>query len=234
MHPGEYKGKNADSKAKRILILGESHHWSAEDWKILPNETEEQAEERRRKKAKNYTTEKIVENYLENYKTHDNRASAYRFFDKIVLSFGIDPEQHREEFWSNVYFGNYVEQLCGINNSLAKQFVKSNRWQYNNHLFEFINQNQIDIVLVFGRLSFDNMPSLSRREEKLDDLNENTLYVGNKRDWISHCKYLPNIEHYFTTVKLNKQVEVFNFRHPSAPCGFFVENYRPYIEKIFV
>lgn len=212
MFKGVYAGKYAHIQSKKILILGESHYDKNED--------------------SNFTTRSVLENYY-NSPSEDK----YAFFHKIAKTCGIDVVSIDEEFeilWNRVYFGNYVEQLCGINNSLAKQFVKSNRWQYNNHLFEFINQNQIDIVLVFGRLSFDNMPSLSRREEKLDDLNENTLYVGNKRDWISHCKYLPNIEHDFTNVKLNKQVEVFNFRHPSAPCGFCVENYRPYIEKIFV
>ncbi len=249
MHQGEYKGKNADSKAKRILILGESHHWSAEDWELLPNETEEQAKERRRKKAKNYTTEKIVENYLENYKTHDNRASAYRFFDKIVLSFGIDPEQQRDEFWSNVYFGNYVEVLCGIKDGVAKETLKkesggrTHREIYNDNLFNFINKNKIDVVVCFGRMVFDNLPSLSKEHlyeespKKNGEIVKNGkikegIKIGKSNDYIGKCIYLPNIDHKNTKVILEKRLEAYSLRHPSAAGGYNPENYVDVLKEL--
>lgn len=239
MHLGEYKGKNADSKAKRILILGESHHWSAEDWKLSPNETEEQAEERRSKKAKKYTTEKIVKSYLENYKTHDNRASAYRFFDKIVLSFGIDPKQHREEFWSSVYFGNYVEVLCGIKDGVAKETLndKTNRETYNDNLFNFINKNKIDVVVCFGRLVFNNLPSLNKEYLNEESPKKNGrikegIKVGKRNDYIGKCIYLPDIEHKNTKVVLKKQLEVYGLRHPSAAGGYNPQNYVDILKEL--
>ena len=151
MYKGVFVGKNAKSQAKRILILGESHHWCEEDWSLQPGETKEQAEERRRKKEEGYKTENVVKRYFENYSKRRDRDKAYRFFDYIVRTFDVEAETHREEFWNKVYFGNYVKELCGVRDTQAKTAINKKYEQYNQSLFRFIKDNAIDYVFCFSR-----------------------------------------------------------------------------------
>lgn len=238
MHRGVFIGNNVRNQEKRILILGESHHWSKGDWELKPNETEEQAEERRKKKAEEYETKKVITNYLDNYKTR-SRDRAYQFFEKIILSFGLDPERERETFWNNVYFGNYIEELCGIKDGKAANVLKTknggilNREKYNDTLFEFINLNRIDIVFCFGRLVFNNLPSLNKEyftEEKCQDKIE-IKKSGKPIDYIANCAYLPDINHKSTNFVLKKRLDVYGLKHPSA-YGFNPENYVDVLKKL--
>lgn len=43
-------------------------------------------------------------------------------------------------FWNKVYFGNYIEDLCEIKTSTAKNLARDNRVLYNDNLFKFINE----------------------------------------------------------------------------------------------
>ena len=73
-------------------------------------------EEERFEKAQEYSTTKVVNDYLTNYNTCSGkeRDQCYRFFDNIVNAFGINTETNREKFWEKVYFGNYIDELCGV------------------------------------------------------------------------------------------------------------------------
>lgn len=224
MHKGPFIGKNADSRKKRILILCESHH-TGKDNSVPGIEAK-------------YKTEEVIREDYYNLKSHSG--SKYLIFDKIVRSFGIDPDKgnNRYDFWENVYFGNYIDVLCGIGDNTAKNTIKSktngksNRIIYNNELFEFINEKGIDIVFCFSRLVFNNLPSLSKQyynEEIMKTIGCTKTIRG--RDYIACCKYLPNIEHGSVDVKLNKEITVFGMRHPSSRWGYDPVNYSDILKQ---
>lgn len=203
MHKGVFKGNDL-SKNYNILILGESHHHS-EMYDI------------------NYTTENVVKNYFRNPKDR-----AYRFFDKIAASFGYSANE-KEVFWNKVYFGNYVDESnCGSRTDRAKLLVENNKDKYNEELFEFINQNGIDIVLCFSRLVYNNLP-----EQTLSENKSVRFYVdstGGKKDWIDKFIYKPG-KRANDDLDLSKKLTVYGLRHPSARCGFRPEHYKDYLQK---
>ncbi len=198
MFEGEYKGKNVGELNKKVLILGESHHGEVD------------------------TTDSVVKDY--------HKKPKYQFFHKIAQSFNVDKDNVDDEFsgfWDYVYFGNYIHVPCGIKDNQAKNFLSENRKECNNKLFDFINNNEIDVVFVFSRLAYNHLPSLSQKhknDEKLSNADNGTLKVNTKRDWIARCKYLANIEHKNVDVLLNRDIIVYNMRHPST-IGYQPENY---------
>lgn len=221
MYNGVYEGNNDKVKLlnKKILILGESHYSKDENC--------------------DFTTDSVIKNY------HDNpKESKYHFFHKIAQSFNIDTndiDTEFSEFWDYIYFGNYIHDLCGINDKRAKNFLgkKAYRKECNNKLFDFINNNNIEIVFVFSRLTYNNLPGFSKKhkkDENLENADNGNLTVGKSkeyRDWISHCKYLANIEHPNVDVILNKDIEVYGMRHPSARGGYRIENYCNILGELF-
>ena len=214
MYKGVFCGARAKKRSKRILILGESHHWSAEDY--LKTEKE------RSIKEESYRTDECVERYLRNYNTctGKERDLSYRFFDNIVRAFDIDPELYRTDFWSRVYFGNYVDRLCGVRDSRATNLLKiaGKREELNRQLFEFIENNRIDIVFCFSRKVYDKLPPL---EESLGDREEK----GEKSD--SHrldaCVYGAG-ERKAVPIPLSKSVTFYGLKHPSQ--GFSYRKYQ--------
>ena len=203
MHKKEFIGEKAIDQQKRVLILGESHHWSAND-KCM-------TEEERFEKAQEYSTTKVVNDYLTNYNTCSGkeRDQCYRFFDNIVNAFGINPETNREKFWEKVYFGNYIDELCGVGDSFAMQLLKmhGNREKYNEQLFSFIRNNDIDIVFCFSRRVYSKLPPLEGTDIELS---------GGKGDLqrMDKCIYYPG-ERKQSCISLDKPVTVYGFHHPS-------------------
>lgn len=213
MFKGVYEGKKAKCQNKRILILGESHY--------------------DKDGYDNFTTKSVIENY------HLNpNEKKYNFFHKIAQCFSVntnDIDKEFECFWSNVYFANYVDELCGIGDSKAKSLIENNKKEYNDELFEFINKNKIDIVFIFGRTVYNNLPSYSKNKattEKQLDLDNGNIFVGSRRDFISHCVYLKGEQHKNVKTVLKRDVHIYGLRHPSAQCGFNVENYKPYLKNL--
>lgn len=236
MHPGVFECKTAGDQKVKVLILGESHHWSNEDWILAERETEAQAAEKRKVKAANYRTKTVVENYLLNYEKNTDRDKAYCFFDKIVKAFGFNPETHREYFWNNVWFGNYIEELCGVGDSQATNLLseEANRIRYNDDLFDFVADKEIDIIFCFSRRVYNKLPSYATGEK------EEIINVGDflrakdgktKKDYISYCKYLPG-SHGHISKPLKRTVEVYGMLHPSGQYGFAPENYAPVLKKL--
>lgn len=213
MFKGVYEGENAKYQNKRILILGESHY--------------------DKDGYDNFTTKSVIKNY------HLNpNEKKYNFFHKIAQCFSVntnDIDKEFECFWSNVYFANYVDELCGIGDSKAKSLIENNKKEYNNELFEFINKNKIDIVFIFGRTVYNNLPSYSKNKtaaEKQPDLDNGNIFVGSRRDFISHCVYLKCEQHKNVKTVLKRDVHIYGLRHPSAQCGFNAENYKPYLKNL--
>lgn len=212
MHWGVFHGKLANNRKDRILILGESHHVSTEK-DVTTNKGPG--------KRATYSTHDIVEEYLQNYNNciGKGRKESFRFFDKITRTFGIDPETSRSEFWDQVYFGNYIDVLCGIGDNFAKNQIKSeeNRQKYNDQLFAFVNAHNISQIFCFSILSYKNLPSLVSGEE------ENSMEIGQqgKRNvYLYHCQCKAGVARNNTSIVLEKDLEVFGIRHPSAKGGY--------------
>lgn len=208
MYTGVY---NRDNHNLRILILGESHHYETP------------------------STQKTVDGYLEKCRKDGHAEGCHRFFEQIVRAFGKIPETEREEFWCNVRFGNYIDEICGVGDSQATDLLakEENRIRYNDDLFDFVDAKEIDIIFCFSRRVYNNLPSFAAGEK------EETINVGDflrtkdgkpKKDYISYCKYLPG-PHKHTGKPLERTVEVFGMLHPSGRYGFAPENYAPELKK---
>lgn len=216
MFKGVFAGKNARNRNLKILILSESHHYSKDDY----NKTEEE----RREKVRNYRTENVVKNYLEQFSGGGKKDRAYYFFDKIVNSFSIDPAENRERFWNQVFFGNYVEgELCGIRDSRAKDLINAHSSEYNKSLFDFVNEEGIDLIFCFSRRVYNSLPQCKNNEKNI------VGKIGRCNDFICKRKYLPNCE-IDGVPTLSKKLTVYGFRHPSARGGFRAENYSEYLK----
>jgi len=189
MFRGVWIGKSIPEK-DRILILGESHYGE-----FNPEED----------------TTSVVAEYIRQVKQCDKRRWS-RFFDCIANSFGYTDD--KSAFYDKVYFGNYVEVPCGVGNDKAEQNIKINRINYNNHLFEFINEYKIKTICCFSRLVYNNLPSLSdhENEELLAVYNENTKRNG----YLGYYVYSPEIERNNTTIKLNNALSVIGVMHPAS------------------
>lgn len=221
MHHGVYIGKYAKDRSKKILILGESHHINKSDNSVAGVPA-------------NYTSASVVEEYLIKAKC-GKVTNSLQFFSKIAESFGFDSEREEErlEFWKSVYFGNYVDVLCGIGDDKAEKQISKNKKSYNDELFQFINENGIDIVCCFGRRVFNALPSLTNKSLEEQGRICKDIYIGKTNDFIELCTYLPNVCHRGTSVELKKSVMVYSFRHPSARGGYRAENYVDVLNKVW-
>ncbi len=214
MHKGVWHGENAEKQPKRILILGESHHTNPPDNSVAGEPA-------------TYTTHEKLQKYMDQYNNPNTkgRDSCYKFFDKIVSSFGLNPEKYRSDFWSRVYFGNYIPVLCGVKDrAAAKQIQResktggpSNRKLYNNALFDFVNTHEIDVIFCFSVLAYNNLPSLTKGEAP--DTRTSLGTRGKKQVYLRRCQYKAG-KHDHTTVSLNHDLEVYGIPHPSAAGGY--------------
>ena len=225
MHHGVFRGAKAEHQKKRILILGESHHISRDD----PNDAIAL-------KPASYETKTVIKEHITD---ENNGKNSLHFFQKIGRSFGfpMETKDEKEEFWKRFFFGNYIDVLCGIGDCQAKSYLKEpeKRKEMNDALFQFINDNKIDVVVCFSRLVMDHLPSLNPQYKKEEDggkLKYGEIFVGGKRDYIGNCTYLPDVEHKNTSVILKKRLEVYGLRHPSARGGYNAENYKDVLRKI--
>ena len=212
MHYGVYIGKAAE-KETRILILGESHHNKNNEGQGEPA---------------SYTTSSVVETYL----AEENTCRGHRFFHKIAQSFGMDTTkaEEKERFWDKIYFGNYIDVVCGVKDSAAKKIIedKENRKRYNKELIQFVNENKIDIICCFSRLVYNHFPDRASFEDK--SIPFEVPKTGGKRDWIEMFIYKPGTRAN-GDIALDKKLTVYGFRHPSARCGFCPEHYMDYLQK---
>ncbi|MBR2410400.1 MAG: hypothetical protein IKB08_01615 [Clostridia bacterium] len=202
MHYGEFSGKNA----KNILILGESHHISTTD------EKDKTAGVRA-----SYSTAQCIIDYIAKPDEQN-----YRFFDKIVSSFGFSPDSQRQEFWDSVHFGNYINVLCGVGDSVAKRFINENKTEYNDELFAFVNEHNISKIYCFSVNVYENgLPSMAKGEEscKKDTIGR----LNGKNVYLRHCLYRAGLEHSGTNVVLKNDLTVYGISHPSSQSGYSIE-----------
>lgn len=184
MYNNVFCGNKVAAQKKKVLILGESHYGTTN------------------------STQSVIENYWNNYNNrNEKRDKAYRFFENIVRTFGYVPDKDREAFWNCVYFGNYVEELCGVGDRRAKNAIFDHRNEYNEHLFRFIRDNKIDMVFCFSRLVFNNLPQAEKPE-----LWQKS---GGGRSRIEWCTY-NRITIVEETIQLEKPVIIYGLQHASS------------------
>lgn len=202
MSPGVWQGKNIP-KENRILILGESHYGSKED---IGNPVP-------------YTTSSVVEEYFSHREPGVARKRWDRFFDRIAASFGYSRENVRE-FYDKIYFGNNVPVLCGVGKTnAAKYYMKKNRTEYNDSLFCFVNQNNINTIVCFSKASYWNLPASA--DEDRDSSIEIKLSSKSKHpDNINVYEYASGVKHGFSNEILFEPLKVYGIRHPSSRRGF--------------
>lgn len=189
MYDNVFVGKNANKQPKRILILGESHY--EEDGKIDG-------------------TDGVVKHLAINGNDKETQ-----FYKNIMLTFGYEiTEENRKEFWSKIYCGNYVNKPCGKGkNNAAKTHINENRIEYNDSLFNFINESEIDIIFCFSRLVYNNLPGFAKGESE-------ELLIEHKTQYLKRFTYKPNCAHKKCDIQLKKPVTVYGLKHPSSSYSY--------------
>ncbi len=160
-----------------------------------------------------FTTASVVNRYFEQ---HENWSA---FFGRIAASFGYSIENARS-FYDRVYYGNYVDVICGIGTNHAKNYISFNRQKLNDDLFRFVNENGIDLIVCFSKLVYDNLPSLNPYYTEEQNIKTQIGVLGSRRNFAEYCSYLPGIEHPNCGISLIKTLRVYGVGHPSAQGGF--------------
>ena len=180
-----------------ILILGESHYEDIES----------------QGKTASYTTSDVIESYL-------SGKSKIKFFSSIAQSFGYYNSEIKD-FYSKVYFGNYVDELCGVGEwNNAKGFIEDNRLKYNEELFKFCNDYNIKFIVCFSILCYNALPMRESYE-----IPQEEIYVGKigqKPNYIRKFTYRSG-KRQDCNVSLNNDLIVYGIRHPSSQSGYSVE-----------
>lgn len=57
-----------------------------------------------------------------------------------------------------MFFGNYVDVLCGVPSCTPQRLMKQNKETYNRELAEFVYRYRVDTVFCFGLGVFDCLP----------------------------------------------------------------------------
>lgn len=198
MYKGVFIGNSAAKQPIKVLILGESHYES---------------------KSEIESTADVV-----NYLAIQGNDECTQFYKNIMKTFGYDTTlSQRELFWSKVYCGNYVSELCGVReDNTAAKMIKENKEQYNDALFTFINANEIDVVFCFSRLVYKNLPSATNGEKE-------KLIIGHKTNSLKQFNYQAGVKRDGCSVLLKKPLTVYGLRHPSS--GFSPAVYYDYFKK---
>ena len=95
-----------------------------------------------------------------------------------------------------------------------------------NQLFEFINENEIDIVFCFSRKVYEKLPSLDK------DLGDSeTAKDENDSHRLNKCIYCAGVaQRDHVSISLAKTVTVYGLKHPSQ--GFSYQKYQTRIADI--
>ena len=206
MNSSPWRGNDIPTNP-RVLILGESHY-----------------DDNNFGEKVSFPTSGVVERYFE------ARHKWSQFFDKMAASFGYEKENARE-FFEKVYFGNYIDVVCGIGDKNAKRYADLNRDTYNSEWFEFINQNGIDIVVCFSKLVYNHFPSLNESTPFETEGKDYVGDVGGKANYVEYCSYAAETEHRHCSVKLAKTLRVYGICHPSAKGGYDSEQIYGFVSK---
>ena len=175
----------------RILILGESHY----DKKVKQGEINK------------HVTSSVVKYLLEG-----NVMDKWKeFFYNIAASFGYSKNiKDIREFYGKVYFANYVEESCDTGDvNDAHQFIKDNRDEYNQAVFEFCNEKNISIICAFSKKAYRALPKIDKSHgEQVSNISITHYYTVGKT-------YYKKGVNYDRRIKLNNDLLLYGFNHAS-------------------
>lgn len=84
-------------------------------------------------------------------------------FIRIAESFGYSDDLRRD-FYDKVYFGNYVDRLCGKSgDNTAAKIIACYRQEYNDQLFTYINEHEIRYLVCFSKRVYWNLPKKAKK-----------------------------------------------------------------------
>ncbi len=210
MYKGVWEPKN--NMRNKILILGESHY----------DKDVKQGDE------SDFYTKDVVDDFL----NRSTKERWHEFFYKIAKSFGYsrDNENDIKVFYNSVYFGNYVDVICGIGNSnKAKNLIQLNRNSYNESLFDFCNQHKIDLIICFSKAVYNAMPNVEFKGEFDKDVIE-IGKIGNRRNLAGKTLFKQGKRKDCKT-SLKKDLLVYGIRHPSGGGGYKTEQVYQFLSR---
>ncbi len=215
-----WEGDSFSCTKPKILILGESHYEG------------EDVDEFVGKPVADGKTESVVSYYL-GIKTGSHKRNPHEkynwtsFFTKISKTFGFDDVN---TFYNNILFANYLDIYCGIKTSSAKNYLSKNenRKQCNKDLFELINSKDVEYMICFSRLAYNNLPSFAEGEcEKTEVLWE---FKDGRKGIASLCRYKKQTAHNHCSIELKKDLVVCCVPHPSS-VGYSTSVVKEYLAK---
>ena len=84
---------------------------------------------------------------------------------------------------------------------------------------------------------YKSLPSLAKHTGEYEEIVKRDIFLRKKdgtpkKDYISHCVYLPGLSHKHTNVCLHKSFKVYGMLHPSGRYGFDPENYSEKLKEL--
>ncbi len=164
-------GKNYEKgiDERKILILGESHHWGEDIYDGVNDEL------RNGKYLK--FTQQVVESYVDYQKGNKKHQSWMNTFTKFIKEFynWEDSKINLIDFWDSVMFYNYVQY------PISNPRISPTQEQFNQSekaFHEILDKYQPDVIIVWGMRLWGNMPDIGKYDEK--EIDKKYYKVGEK------------------------------------------------------
>ena len=143
-------------QGKKLMILGESHY--------CPNPETEATED---------ITIKVIEDLLDPFSEYEGYKNTYTKFAKAVVGEKQFSDETKKEFWQHVIFYNYVQTaISGARVSPTTEQFRNSEQAF----FEIISQYQPDLIIVWGKRLYNNLP---QQGTQLPDLQiSQGIYAG--------------------------------------------------------
>lgn len=143
-------------QGKKLMILGESHY-------CANPETE----------ATEDITIKVIEDLLDPFSEYEGYKNTYTKFAKAVVREKQFSDETKKEFWQHVIFYNYVQTaISGARVSPTTEQFRNSEQAF----FEIISQYQPDLIIVWGKRLYNNLP---QQGTQLPDLQiSQGIYAG--------------------------------------------------------
>ena len=143
-------------QGKKLMILGESHYCANPETEAIED-----------------ITIKIIEDLLDPFSEYEGYKNTYTNFAKAVVGEKQFSDETKKEFWQHVIFYNYVQTaISGARVSPTTEQFRNSEQAF----FEIISQYQPDLIIVWGKRLYNNLP---QQGTQLPDLQiSQGIYAG--------------------------------------------------------
>ncbi len=182
------------NQGKKIMVLGESHY-------CANPQTE----------ATKDITINVIKDLMNPLSEHEGYKNTYTKFAKSFIGNIEYNQKNKEEFWQHVLFYNYVQTpITGTRIAPSEsQFQESEK-----AFFEILSQYQPDLVIVWGKRLYTNLP---QKGKQLSDLG------------ITQGEYAGNATEIWSYQIQTKTIALMPITHPSA--GYELELHNAFIRE---